>query len=146
MTTFTDVPKEVDEILGKRNGTTSRRTFLKTSGLFVVSISASAIVRANPLSPGTGGGSAGVAQAGDLYPCNRDTARRKANAMWASTLLPPSWIIMAAKARAASTYVGSFSSTNDCCGVLLRGRCATHSSRAGASKARRLACQKLRRQ
>ena len=68
MTTFTDVPKEVDEILGKRNGTTSRRTFLKTSGLFVVSISTSAIVRANPLSPGTGGGSAGVAQAGDLYP------------------------------------------------------------------------------
>ena len=49
MTTFTDVPKEVDEILGKRHGTTSRRTFLKNSGLFVVSISASAIVRANPL-------------------------------------------------------------------------------------------------
>ena len=68
MTTFTDVPKEVDEILEKWSGTTSRRTFLKNSGLFVVSISASAIVRANPLSPGAGGGSAGVAQTGDLYP------------------------------------------------------------------------------
>ena len=68
MTTFTDVPKEVDEILEKWSGTTSRRTFLKNSGLFVVSISASAIVRANPLSPGAGGGSAGVTQAGDLYP------------------------------------------------------------------------------
>ena len=68
MRPFTNVPKEVDEILEKWNGTTSRRTFLKSSGLFVVSISASAIVRANPLSPGAGGRSAAVAQAGALYP------------------------------------------------------------------------------
>ena len=68
MTSFTDVPNEVDAILERSRGTTSRRTFLRNSGMFVVSISASTIVNATPLSPGAGGGRAGMTQSGDLYP------------------------------------------------------------------------------
>ena len=36
MTPFTNIPKEVEEVLEKWTGTTSRRNFLKSSGLFVV--------------------------------------------------------------------------------------------------------------
>ena len=47
MTTFTNIPKQVEEVLEKWNGTTSRRNFLKSSGLLVVSFSAAAV--AGPL-------------------------------------------------------------------------------------------------
>ncbi len=45
MTAFTHIPKYIEDVLEKQNGTTSRRDFLKTSGLLVVSVSASAIAR-----------------------------------------------------------------------------------------------------
>ena len=38
MTTFTNVPKQVEELLEQHNGTLSRRNFIKGSGLLVVSI------------------------------------------------------------------------------------------------------------
>src|SRR5262249_54418913 len=40
----TNVPKQVEEILQKCTATTSRRSFLKTSGLFVVSLTASPLI------------------------------------------------------------------------------------------------------
>ncbi|MBI1876133.1 MAG: molybdopterin-dependent oxidoreductase, partial [Acidobacteria bacterium] len=43
MITFTNVPKHVEDLLEKWNGTASRRDFLKTSGLFVVSFGAAAV-------------------------------------------------------------------------------------------------------
>src|SRR5258706_8375382 len=42
MTTFTSIPKYIEDVLEKQNGATSRRDFLKTSGLLLVSLSASA--------------------------------------------------------------------------------------------------------
>ena len=42
MTPFTNVPKQVEELLDESSVTPSRRTFLKSSGLFVVSFSAAA--------------------------------------------------------------------------------------------------------
>ena len=48
MTTFTNVPKQVEELLEQGSGTTSRRDFLKGSGFLVVSFSAAAIAGANP--------------------------------------------------------------------------------------------------
>ncbi len=50
MTTFTNVPKQVEELLEQWNGTTSRRNFLKGSGLLVVSVGAAAMAGANPFS------------------------------------------------------------------------------------------------
>ena len=47
MTTFTNVPKQVEELLEQWNGTISRRTFLKGSGLLVVSVGAAAAVRSS---------------------------------------------------------------------------------------------------
>src|SRR5262245_43040300 len=38
MTTFNGIPKQVEDILEKYSGGTSRRNFLKTSGLLVVSL------------------------------------------------------------------------------------------------------------
>ena len=43
MTTFTNIPKQVEELLEEWNGTISRRTFLKGSGLLVVSVGAAAV-------------------------------------------------------------------------------------------------------
>src|SRR6202049_412127 len=40
MTTFTNIPKHVEEVLEKWNVTTSRRNLLKSAGLLVVSLSA----------------------------------------------------------------------------------------------------------
>ena len=51
MTTFTNIPKQVEDVLERWNGTTSRRNFLKSSGLFVVSFSAAAL--AGPIHAGT---------------------------------------------------------------------------------------------
>ena len=47
-TPFTGIPKQVEELLEEWNATISRRNFLKSSGLLVVSFSAAAIVGANP--------------------------------------------------------------------------------------------------
>src|SRR5262245_31771912 len=42
MTSFTNVPGEIEELLERWSGTLSRRTFLKGSGLLAVSVSAAA--------------------------------------------------------------------------------------------------------
>ena len=66
MTTFTRIPKQIEDVLEKRNPGTSRRDFLKSSGLLVVSVSAATLA-------GTGAGAAGEgaavgAQTAGLYP------------------------------------------------------------------------------
>ena len=66
MTEFTNVPKEVEEILGRTNPTTSRRSFLKTSGLFVVSLSTAAVSGSGGL--GAVSSQAAPAQAAGPYP------------------------------------------------------------------------------
>ena len=48
MIAFTNIPKQVEEALGKGSGATSRRNFLKSAGLLVVSFSATG---ARPLIP-----------------------------------------------------------------------------------------------
>src|SRR5438034_8976686 len=69
MTPFTNIPKEVEEVLEKWTGTTSRRNFLKSSGLFVVSFSAAAVAGASPLGNEPRGASAQAApQAAGPYP------------------------------------------------------------------------------
>jgi hypothetical protein len=68
MTTFTNVPKEVEELLEEGNTTISRRTFLRGSGLLVVSVGAAAIANANPLGPAAGAGAAAMAQGAGPYP------------------------------------------------------------------------------
>ena len=66
MTTFTRIPEQIEDVLEKRNPATSRRDFLKSSGLFVVSVSA-AVTGAGPLAAAAGGGAVG-AQTEGLYP------------------------------------------------------------------------------
>ena len=51
MTTFTNIPKQIEEAIEKWQGTTSRRDFLKNSGMFVVSFSAAAMSTASLLGP-----------------------------------------------------------------------------------------------
>ena len=60
MTTFTNVPKQIEELLESSNGAITRRDFLRGSGLLVVSFSAAAVAHANPL---VGGLAADAAQA-----------------------------------------------------------------------------------
>src|SRR5262249_8819641 len=43
VTAFTDVPKEIEDALERWSGTLTRRTFLKGSGLLVVSVGAAAV-------------------------------------------------------------------------------------------------------
>ena len=62
MTTFTNVPKQVEDLLAEWSPTPSRRTFLKGSGLFVVSFSAAAIANVSPF------GADVSAQAAGPYP------------------------------------------------------------------------------
>ena len=50
MTPFTNVPKQVEDLLDEWSPTPSRRTFLKGSGLFVVSFSAAAFANVGPFS------------------------------------------------------------------------------------------------
>ena len=64
MRTFTNIPTQVEELLAEWAGPISRRTFLKGSGLLVVSVSAAAVADGNPLSPGA----AATAQAAGPYP------------------------------------------------------------------------------
>ena len=64
MTTFTNVPKQVEELLEQWNGTISRRNFLKGSGMLVVSFSAAA----SPTPIRSALEAAAVAQAAGPYP------------------------------------------------------------------------------
>ena len=48
MTTFTSIPKSIEDALEQRSGRSSRRDFLKTSGVFVVSFGAAAVSPALP--------------------------------------------------------------------------------------------------
>jgi nicotinate dehydrogenase subunit B len=69
MTSFTNVPKHVEEVLEKWNGTTSRRNFLKNSGFLVVSFSAAAMTNASLLSlAARAQAGAAAAQAAGPYP------------------------------------------------------------------------------
>src|SRR5207248_3632380 len=63
----------------------------------------------------------------------RAVARRKAKLILEAGSRPASPIMRWARARAASTYVGSFKRTRACRGVLVRARRAVHFSRSGAS-------------
>ena len=92
MTTFTNIPKQIKEVMEKWNGTTSRRDFLKGSGLLVVSFSTVAMADASMLSAASGSQAGGVAQAAGPYP---DPDFRKLD----------SWIIIHADST-ATFYVG----------------------------------------
>jgi hypothetical protein len=67
MTTFTSIPKEIEDVLEQQSAATSRRDFLKTSGLFVVSFSATAVSGAGSLVAAAGEKGA-AAQAAGPYP------------------------------------------------------------------------------
>ena len=74
MTVFTKIPKQVEEVMEKMqkmqkwNGSTSRRNFLKGSGLLVVSLSAAAMANASLISPAASAQAATAAQAAGPYP------------------------------------------------------------------------------
>jgi nicotinate dehydrogenase subunit B len=61
MITFTNVPKHIEELLERSSGTLSRRTFLKSSGLLVITAGAASV--AGPFTAG-----AGVQSAAGKYP------------------------------------------------------------------------------
>jgi len=67
MTPFTNIPKQVEDAMEKWDGGTTRRDFLKNSGLLVVSFSAAAVSGASLLSPAANAQS-GAAQAAGPYP------------------------------------------------------------------------------
>ena len=67
MTTFTRIPKEVEAALQQWDHVASRRDFLKTSGLFVVSFSAAVITDAVPLAAAASS-EAAAGQAAGPYP------------------------------------------------------------------------------
>lgn len=54
MTTFTKVPKTIEDILASQSAITSRRDFLKTSGALVVSFSAASVASPNGLAAAEG--------------------------------------------------------------------------------------------
>jgi nicotinate dehydrogenase subunit B len=62
MTTFTNIPQQIKDVIQKWTGSPSRRDFLKGSGLFVVSFSAAAVADASLLSAtaGQAGGTVGA--------------------------------------------------------------------------------------
>jgi len=68
MTAFTNIPKQVEDVLEKWNRTTSRRNFLKNSGLLVVSFSAATVAGGGPLRAGASPQSAAAPQAAGPYP------------------------------------------------------------------------------
>ncbi len=53
MTAFTNIPKEIQEMLEKGSPKTSRRNFLKGSGLLVVSLGTGTLAHSNPFSAGS---------------------------------------------------------------------------------------------
>ena len=65
MTTVTNIPRQIEEWL-EQNGRTSRRSFLKTSGLLVVSLSAAEIAR--PLGAEASAQGDAAARAAGPYP------------------------------------------------------------------------------
>jgi nicotinate dehydrogenase subunit B len=65
MTTFTSIPKQVEEALENRSGTTSRRDFLKKTGVLVVSLSAAGT---GVLMPVASAQDSGPAKAAGPYP------------------------------------------------------------------------------
>ncbi len=67
MTTFTNVPKQIEYLLDTQIGMPSRRDFLKNSGMLVVSVGVAAVAGANPLEAGASPAGA-AAQAAGLYP------------------------------------------------------------------------------
>jgi nicotinate dehydrogenase subunit B len=58
MTTFTNIPKQVEELLEQYNGSLSRRNFIKGSGLLVVSVGVA--TAAGPLAADAGAQAAGL--------------------------------------------------------------------------------------
>ncbi len=68
MTTFTSIPKQIKEVLERRNGSTSRRDFLKGSGMFVVSLSAVVVTDAHALSVASASGAVDIPQGAGPYP------------------------------------------------------------------------------
>ncbi len=64
--TTANIPKQVEQLLEKWDGTVSRRRFLKGSGLLVVGFSAAAV--AGPFGSGASAEAAAMAQAGGPYP------------------------------------------------------------------------------
>src|SRR5262245_30195320 len=64
MTTFTNVPKQIEELLEKSGA--SRRDFLKTSGMLVVSVGAAAI--GGPFAPETSAAASALLQGAGPYP------------------------------------------------------------------------------
>ena len=65
MTPFTNIPKQIEETMEKFNGKTSRRGFLKGSGLLVVSVAA--LTNAGVLSSVANAQNSGAAQAAGPY-------------------------------------------------------------------------------
>jgi CO/xanthine dehydrogenase Mo-binding subunit len=68
MTPFTNIPKQIEEAMEKSDGKTSRRGFLKSSGLLVVSLGAASVTGASLLSPAANAQAAAAAQAVGPYP------------------------------------------------------------------------------
>ena len=68
MTTLTNLPKAIEELVESRNPSTSRRDFLKTSGALVVSFSAPVVTGTEALAALAGVGEAAAAQAAGPYP------------------------------------------------------------------------------
>jgi len=92
MITFTKIPEQIKEVMEKWNGETSRRDFLKGSGLLVVSFSAAAVADATMLNAASGAQAGAAVQAAGPYP---DPDFRKLD----------SWIIIHAD-NTATFYVG----------------------------------------
>ena len=67
MKPFTKIPKQIEEALERESRTSSRREFLRTSGLLVVSLGTAAVAAAAPLALQRGAG-AGAPQVAGLYP------------------------------------------------------------------------------
>jgi CO/xanthine dehydrogenase Mo-binding subunit len=57
MSAFTPIPRHIEDALGARSGSPSRRDFLKTSGLLVVSVGAMAAIPGGALGAGAQGAS-----------------------------------------------------------------------------------------
>jgi CO/xanthine dehydrogenase Mo-binding subunit len=68
MTPFTNIPRQIEDVLEQRASSPSRREFLRTSGLFVVSIGAAAVAGTSALMTGTGAVLSAAAQAAGPYP------------------------------------------------------------------------------
>ncbi|MEO8259830.1 MAG: molybdopterin cofactor-binding domain-containing protein [Acidobacteriota bacterium] len=68
MTTFTSVPHQVEQLLGEAIGPISRRSFIKGSGLLVVSVGAAALAPATPLLAAQGVQAGASARTAGPYP------------------------------------------------------------------------------